>query len=105
MKADAIKLDGGKAGSVDLNDAIFGLEPRKDILHRVVRWQRNKGAPVAHVTGLAGRQSSAVVGRTKGRHHGPTHTTCPRSSASWVSSTRCLQRLRRVSLLLWKTST
>jgi len=42
MKADAIKLDGGKAGSVDLADAIFGLEPRKDILHRVVRWQRNK---------------------------------------------------------------
>jgi large subunit ribosomal protein L4 len=40
MKADAIKLDGKTAGSVDLNDAIFGLEPRADILHRVVRWQR-----------------------------------------------------------------
>jgi large subunit ribosomal protein L4 len=40
MKADAIKLDGKTAGSVDLNDAIFGLEPRVDILHRVVRWQR-----------------------------------------------------------------
>ena len=40
MKADAIKLDGKKAGSVDLSDDIFGLEPRADILHRVVRWQR-----------------------------------------------------------------
>jgi len=40
MKLDVIKLDGGKAGSVDLGDEIFGLEPRADILHRVVRWQR-----------------------------------------------------------------
>ena len=48
MKADAIKLDGAKAGSVDLDDAIFGLEPRKDILHRVVRWQRNKAMAGTH---------------------------------------------------------
>ncbi len=40
MKLDVITLDGGKAGSVDLGDEIFGLEPRADILHRVVRWQR-----------------------------------------------------------------
>ena len=48
MKADAIKLDGKKAGSVDLDDAIFGLEPRSDILHRVVRWQRNKAQAGTH---------------------------------------------------------
>ena len=48
MKADAIKLDAAKAGSVDLDDAIFGLEPRKDILHRVVRWQRNKAMAGTH---------------------------------------------------------
>ncbi|MGB5869764.1 MAG: 50S ribosomal protein L4 [Albidovulum sp.] len=40
MKLDVIKLDAKKAGSIDLDDAIFGLEPRADILHRVVRWQR-----------------------------------------------------------------
>lgn len=40
MKLDVIKLDGGTAGSVDLGEDIFGLEPRADILHRVVRWQR-----------------------------------------------------------------
>ncbi|MBE3636734.1 50S ribosomal protein L4 [Mangrovicoccus algicola] len=40
MKAPVIKLDAGEAGEVDLNDDIFGLEPRADILHRVVRWQR-----------------------------------------------------------------
>ena len=48
MKTDAIKLDGGKAGSVELDEAIFGLEPRADILHRVVRWQRNKAMAGTH---------------------------------------------------------
>jgi len=48
MKLDVIKLDGGSAGSVDLGDDIFGLEPRADILHRVVRWQRNKAMAGTH---------------------------------------------------------
>ena len=48
MKVDVIKLDGGKAGSVDLGDEIFGLEPRADILHRVVRWQRNNAQAGTH---------------------------------------------------------
>jgi large subunit ribosomal protein L4 len=50
MKADAIKLDGAAAGSVELDDAIFGLEPRADILHRVVRWQRNNAQAGTHST-------------------------------------------------------
>ena len=48
MKLDVIKLDGGKAGSVDLGEDIFDLEPRADILHRVVRWQRNKAQAGTH---------------------------------------------------------
>ena len=48
MKLDVIKLDSGKAGEVDLNDAIFGLEPRADILHRVVRWQRARAQAGTH---------------------------------------------------------
>ncbi len=48
MKLDVIKLDGKKAGSVDLGDEIFGLEPRADILHRVVRWQRAKQQAGTH---------------------------------------------------------
>ena len=48
MKADAIKIDGASAGSVELDDAIFGLEPRADILHRVVRWQRNNAMAGTH---------------------------------------------------------
>ena len=48
MKADAIKLDGKTAGSVDLSDEVFGLEPRADILHRVVRWQRANAQAGTH---------------------------------------------------------
>ena len=48
MKFDVIKLDGGKAGSVELSDDLFGLEPRADILHRVVRWQRNNAQAGTH---------------------------------------------------------
>ena len=48
MKLDVIKLDGGKAGSINLNEALFGLEPRVDILHRVVRWQRNNAQAGTH---------------------------------------------------------
>jgi large subunit ribosomal protein L4 len=40
MKVDVIKLDGGKGGSVELPDEIFGIEEiRADILQRVVTWQ------------------------------------------------------------------
>ena len=48
MKLNVIKLDGGKAGSIDLDDALFGLDPRADILHRVVRWQRNNAQAGTH---------------------------------------------------------
>ncbi len=48
MKLDVIKLDGGKAGTIDLDEALFGLEPRADILHRVVRWQRAKSQAGTH---------------------------------------------------------
>ncbi|KRS11379.1 50S ribosomal protein L4 [Roseovarius atlanticus] len=48
MKLDVIKLDGGKAGSVELSGEIFDLDPRADILHRVVRWQRNKAQQGTH---------------------------------------------------------
>ena len=48
MKADAIDLDGKKAGSIELSDKIFSLDPRVDILHRVVRWQRNNAQAGTH---------------------------------------------------------
>ena len=39
MKQDILNLDNQNVGSIELNDAIFGLEVRADILHRVVNWQ------------------------------------------------------------------
>ncbi|MBK5927131.1 50S ribosomal protein L4 [Rhodobaculum claviforme] len=48
MKAEVITLDAGKAGEIELDDAIFGLDPRADILHRVVRWQRAKAQAGTH---------------------------------------------------------
>ena len=48
MKLDVIKLDGKKAGNIELDAELFGLEPRADILHRVVRWQRNNAQAGTH---------------------------------------------------------
>jgi len=48
MKLDVIKLDAKKAGTIELSDEVFGLEPRADILHRVVRWQRAKAQAGTH---------------------------------------------------------
>jgi large subunit ribosomal protein L4 len=42
MELKIMTLDGGEAGTVALPEAIFGLEPRADILHRCVRWQLAK---------------------------------------------------------------
>ncbi|WP_316015369.1 50S ribosomal protein L4 [Roseobacter sp. HKCCA0434] len=48
MKLDVINLDADAAGSIELDDAVFGLEPRADILHRVVRWQRARAQQGTH---------------------------------------------------------
>lgn len=50
MKLDVTTLEGGTAGSVDLNDAIYGLEPRVDLIHRYVRWQLAKRRAGTHKT-------------------------------------------------------
>jgi len=49
MKLDVIKLDGGKGGSIELPDAIFGIEEiRGDILQRCVTWQLAKRRAGTH---------------------------------------------------------
>jgi len=49
MKLDVIKLDGGKGGSVELSDAVFGIdEIRGDILQRMVTWQLAKRRAGTH---------------------------------------------------------
>jgi len=48
MKIEVRTLAAGTAGEIELDDAVFGLEPRADILHRVVRWQRAKAQAGTH---------------------------------------------------------
>ncbi len=50
MKIEVVGIDAGSAGEIDLADAVFGIEPRADILHRVVRWQRAKRQAGTHKT-------------------------------------------------------
>jgi large subunit ribosomal protein L4 len=69
MKIKIQTLDGSAAkGDIELNDAIFGLEPRADILHRVVTWQLEKRRGPAR----AARERSEVArtGKKFGRQKG-----------------------------------
>ena len=59
MELKITTLDGAEAGSVNLSDAIFGLEPRVDILQRCVKWQLAKRRAGTHAV-----QNRADVWRT-----------------------------------------
>ena len=48
MQLDIINFDGKVVGKAELADGIFGLDPRADILHRVVTWQRAKQRAGTH---------------------------------------------------------
>ena len=50
MKFDVTSIDGSAAGSLELSDAIFGLEPRADLITRMVRWQLAKRQAGTHKT-------------------------------------------------------
>ena len=68
MKVKVQNIDGQEAGDIELNDAVFGVEPRADILHRVVTWQLvNRRAPAR-----ATRERSEVnrTGKKFGRQKG-----------------------------------
>jgi large subunit ribosomal protein L4 len=69
MKVKVQALDGGKAGSdIELDDAVFGVEPRADILHRVVTWQLEKRRGTAR--GARERSDVARTGKKYGRQKG-----------------------------------
>ena len=70
MQLDIINFDGKKVGSVELTDSIFGVEPRADILHRVVTWQRAKQRAGTHavktVSDVAGSGKKAFKQKKTG---------------------------------------
>jgi len=68
MKLDVKTLDAKKAGSVELDDSIFGLEPRADILHRMVRYQLVKRQAGTHKA--KGRSEVAGTGAKMYRQKG-----------------------------------
>lgn len=50
MKVAVKSLENKKVGDIDLSDAIFGVPPRADILHRMVNWQLAKRRSGNHKT-------------------------------------------------------
>jgi large subunit ribosomal protein L4 len=68
VKVKVQKIDGKAAGDVELNDAVFGVEPRADILHRVVTWQLESRRATARPT--RERADVARTGKRFGRQKG-----------------------------------
>jgi len=68
MKVNVQTLDAQSAGELELNDAVFGVEPRTDILHRVVTWQLEKRRAPARAT--RERSDVARTGKKWGRQKG-----------------------------------
>jgi len=68
MKTDVLSMDNKKAGSIVLDDAIFGLEPRADILHRCVVYQLAKRQQGTHKSKPRNevKATSKKFGRQKG---------------------------------------
>ncbi len=68
MKVMVQKIDGKAAGDIDLNDAVFGVEPRADILHRVVTWQLENRRGIARPA--RERSDVARTGKKYGKQKG-----------------------------------
>ncbi len=75
MRADVTTLDAAAAGSLELKDEIFNLEPRSDLLQRMVRWQTLKRMAGTHHS--QDRSEVSVTGKkmykqkgTGGARHG-----------------------------------
>jgi large subunit ribosomal protein L4 len=61
MKAKVLTLENKAAGEIDLDETVFGLPVRTDILHRVVQWQQAKARAGTHKTKII----SEIRGTTK----------------------------------------
>ena len=68
MKVKVQKIDGKASGDIELNDDVFGVEPRADILHRVVTWQLENRRGTARPT--RERSDVARTGKKWGRQKG-----------------------------------
>ena len=64
MKLAVKTLENKDAGQIDLDESVFGIEVKNDILHRAVHWQRNKSRSGTHKT----KDVSEVAGSGKKPH-------------------------------------
>lgn len=75
MELSVSKLDGKTDGKVTLADSVFGLEPRQDLIQRVVRWQLAKKQQGTHKTlgrsevSRTGAKMYKQKGTGRARHH------------------------------------
>ena len=72
MKVDVFSIDAKKSGTIELDPGMFGLEPRSDILNKVVRWQLAKRQQGTHsvLTRSEVSYSTKKVVRQKGSGSG-----------------------------------
>jgi large subunit ribosomal protein L4 len=68
VKVKVQKIDGKASGDIELNDGVFGVEPRADILHRIVTWQLENRRGIARAT--RERSDVARTGKRFGRQKG-----------------------------------
>ena len=69
IKCDVVTIDNKKAGSVDLAEQVFGVTVRRDVLARMVNWQRAKRR--------SGNHSTKVVSEIRGTTASEGHRTGP----------------------------
>jgi len=83
MELNVTTLDGSAAGSVTLSDAIFGLEPRTDLIHRCIVWQLAKRRAGTHKA-----KGRAEIHRTGKKMYGQKGTGQARHGSARVPQFR-----------------
>jgi large subunit ribosomal protein L4 len=83
MELAVVSLDGKEGGKVTLDDAIFGLEVRTDLLHRMVNWQLNKRRAGTHKV-----KNRAEIWRTGKKMYGQKGTGNARHGSARVPQFR-----------------
>ena len=95
MEMKITTLEGKESGSVQLSDAIFGLEPRSDIVQRCVNWQLAKRQRGTHKTKERGE-----IARTTKKMYGqkaPARRVTARSARSSLPLYRHSAALRQLA--------
>jgi len=83
MELKVTTLEGGEAGSVNLSEAIFGLEPRADLIQRCIVWQLAKRRAGTHAV-----KNRADIWRTGKKMYGQKGTGGARHGSARVPQFR-----------------